>query len=91
MTLPTSTCPVCRDPSGVRCCEFGRDRAPMTVTVNGVEHPAVECSCGQLMPAARLKYPVLGGMCSDCGDAARAAKPEAPEYETEVWAQGGKL
>lgn len=59
--------------------------------VRGRSVPAVLCDCGREMPAARLKYPVLDGMCEVCTRHARAAKPAAPEYETEVWAQGGRL
>lgn len=52
----------------------------------------VQCAherCSRLMPAKRRDIGLTD--CARCTEDIRRARPAAPQYETEVWSQGGRL
>lgn len=56
----------------------------------------IECAapaCTTEIPRARAVLPISNGMCPPCNRSNLACTQEdlSPEYETEVWARGGKL
>lgn len=56
----------------------------------------VECAakgCERKIPVARAAIAVTRGMCEPCNkwNLTAARREREPEYETEVWARGGRL